>query len=144
MPQEELATAFAGSTKVITEARTDESWQQFQPLRQVDLSPGPQGLTATASGPDPALLFPPFAAGQKNVLQVVINSPADTRAQLFYLTRGETAYAEGRSQMVNLTAGKNVVYFRLDQPDLVDPLRFDPGTAPGQYVIESVVARAIP
>ena len=43
--------------------------------------------------------------------------------------------------MLMLKPGANVVYFDLDQPNLIDPLRLDPAAAPGDYVINSIVAR---
>jgi hypothetical protein len=39
---------------------------------------------------------------------------------------------------------KNVIYFRLHSPSLIDPLRFDPAAHPGNYIVESIMARATP
>jgi hypothetical protein len=64
--------------------------------------------------------------------------------ELFYLREGQTTYVGPQSILYRMNKGKNVVYFKLDQPDLTDPVRLDPGMAPGDYVIESVVARALP
>ena len=144
LPQQELAAAFDSSNTVVFTATTSDDWNQFKPQQQVELKPDANGLTVVVTGADPNLILPPFASGKTTVIQIVINSPAETVAQLFHLSQTERAYAEGRSQIVNLTPGRNVIYFRLDQPDLVDPVRLDPGAVAGEYLIESVIARAVP
>ena len=70
------------------------------------------------SSDDPQLILPPFAEGKQFILQVVIQSPVDTLAQLFFLLQGQSSYLEDRSYMVPLKPGKNVIYFRLDSPAL--------------------------
>jgi hypothetical protein len=75
---------------------------------------------------------------------VVIQSRVDTSAQLFFLLQGQFGYLERQSYLVPLKPGKNLIYFRLDSPSLIDPLRFDPAARPGNYIIESITARPIP
>jgi hypothetical protein len=110
---------------------------------QVVLTPSENGLKIVSSGGDPQLILPPFAEGKRFILQVVIQSPVDTTAQLFFLLQGQSSYLEDKSYTVPLKPGKNVIYFRLDSPSLIDPLRFDPAVHPGNYIIDSITARAI-
>lgn len=142
-PQVELAAAFDASKDTIFQATTGAELMKVTALRQVNLSLTANGLKVIADGTDPSLLLPAFVEGKKCILQVVINSPADTPIQVFYLTRDHPGHDETRSQLVPLKQSRNVVYFQLDQPDLIDPVRLDPGAAPGDYVIESLVARAM-
>jgi len=111
---------------------------------QATVAPAEKGLQVTATGDDPVLGLPPFAAGKRFILQVVIESPAETGAQLFYKLASDPKYAEGRAPLCPLTKGRNVIYWRVDAPDVTDPLRLDPGFTPGTYLIESIVARALP
>lgn len=112
--------------------------------KQATLSVADNRLVVNATGGDSAIFLPPFAAGKRFLVQIILDSPADTAAQLFYLVSGQAAYTEARSQIVALTKGRNVVYFQVAEPNVVDPIRFDPGALPGTYTIESMVARALP
>jgi len=142
--QPELAMKFEASTVTIFEARTADALANLKVLQQATLSKGANGLIVTASGIDPSLSLPPFIADKQAIVQVTIVSPVETPIQLFYITRDRPVPSEEQSQTVMLKPGSNVIYFQLSQPGLIDPLRLDPGAAPGQYVIESVVARSLP
>jgi len=140
--QPELATKFDASTVTIFEARTADALANLKVLQQATLSKGANGLIVTASASDPSLSLPPFIADKQAIVQVTIVSPVETPIQLFYITRDRPAQSEEKSQTVMLKRGSNVIYFQLNQPGLIDPLRLDPGAASGQYVIESIVARS--
>lgn len=144
LPQEDLARDFASATNLVAEARTDDIWRRFTVLQQATVSVADNKLTVNATGDDSALLLPPFAAGKRFIIEVTYESPADTLAQLFYKGIGQKDFMEANSQATSVKAGRNVVYFRVDAPNVIDPLRFDPGAVPGVYVIESMIARAIP
>ena len=101
-------------------------------------------LVVYAAGDDASLILPRFAAGKRFIVQVVINSPVETTAQLYYLTNGQTKYRESQSQIAKLVPSRNVVYFRVDAPNVIDPIRFDPSAAPGEYTIESMTAMGLP
>jgi hypothetical protein len=140
--QAELAAAFDKSNETIFEATTGEQLMKVKPLRQVTFFIMANGLKVVASGTAPSLLLPAFVQGKKCILQVAIESPAGTPIKLFYSRREQPAYSESQAQTLSLKKGRNVVYFQLDQANLIDPLRLDPGTSAGDYIIESVVARA--
>jgi hypothetical protein len=141
LSQLELAAEFDRAAAPMTEARKPMPWNQFVAQQQATLRTSEAGLTVIASGADPAVLLPPFVKDSAFVLQVVIDSPVDTPAQLF-CKRAQQSYDEAHSRSVMLAQGRNVVYFQVDFPQIVDPLRFDPGAQPGEYIIESVTARA--
>ena len=64
--------------------------------------------------------------------------------QLFYTLPSAPDYTEARSQTVPVTKGRNVVYFRVNESNLADPVRLDPVYTPGDYKIESIAARELP
>jgi hypothetical protein len=144
IPQEQLAAEFNASQKVLFLTKNGTGLAKMKSNPQAALTPLDNGLRVTSSGDDPQLFLPPFAESKQFILQVVIQSPVDTSAQLFFLLQGQSSYLEGQSYLVPLKPGKNVIYFRLDSPSLIDPLRFDPAAHPGNYIIESITARAIP
>ena len=141
LPQAELAAAFEASSAAIFEARTAAELAQIRAGNQVSLAPSDSGLRVVATGNDPSVALPPFAAGKKFILQITIDSPADTGIQLFYLAGGATDYSNAASHSYVSARGANVIYFGIDAPGVKDPLRLDPGYTPGEYTIRSVVAR---
>jgi hypothetical protein len=142
-PQAELAAAFDASTETIFEARTATDLAKMKVERDATLSAAPNGLKVTATGNGPHLYLPPLAEGKQFILQIVIDSPAETPIKLFYSRREHPTLSEDQAQTLGLKKGRNVVYFQLDQANLIDPLRLDPGTSTGDYIIESIVARAV-
>lgn len=141
-PQAELAASFEASTETILDLRNPTDLIRLKALQQADLSAAANGLHITASGDDPQLLLPPFCEGKHSILQVVIDTTVDTPIQLFYALRDQPGFNEAQSQSLALKKGRNVVYFQLDQGNLIDPLRLDPGASRGEYVIESIIARS--
>ena len=144
LPQEELATIFEATPGLLAEARTPAVFSQFRPVQQAQLIPTGDKLRITATGDDPQVLLPAFIQGKQFIIQATIDSPADTFVQMYYLRPGQTTYTEAQSQQAPLVKGRNVVYLRFTATGMVDPLRLDIGAARGDYVIESMVARALP
>ena len=142
-PQAELRAQFDASPRIVFEAPTASAFSQFRPGQQAQLTVEGDRLKVTASGADPQMFLPAFVQGKRFIMEVTLNSPVATLMQAFYLRKGQTSYTEGQSQQATLSSGMNVVYFRFDAPDVVDPLRLDVGAATGDYVIEKVVAREI-
>ena len=143
LPQDELAAAFNASSNNIFAATRGPELEKLKATQQCVVSPVENGLKMTATGTDPNLLLPDFAAGKRFIIQVIIDSPADTPVEVYWLVQGAKAYDEGHAQISPLKKGKNTVYFRIDEPNVVDPIRFDPGGAAGDYVIESIIARSL-
>ncbi len=142
--QDELVVAFESGTDTFFEARTSAQLGTIRAVSQATMSPAENGIQVTATGDDPVLHLPPFAAGKRFIVQVTIDSPADSGIQLFYKVAGDAEYLESRSALYPLKAGQNVVYWRVDADNVIDPLRLDPGYTRGTYVVRSIVARALP
>ena len=140
--QAELAASFDSAGAILLEAKTADDFSKFQALREATLAPTPTGLRVTSSGTDPQVLLPAFAQGQKFIVQIVIEAPFDTPCQVFYQLADKPGFVEAQSRLVPLKKGKNTVYCKVDVNNVIDPVRVDPGASPGDYVIESVVARA--
>jgi hypothetical protein len=142
--QEEIEQIFNSSTALLAEARTSSIFSQFRPIQQAQLTPAGEMLRVTATGDDPRMLLPAFIQGKKFVVQATVESPVATPMQIFYLTQGQTEYTAEQSQMAQLVQGRNVVYFMFDIPNMIDPLRVDVGAAPGEYIVDSMIARTLP
>lgn len=142
--QAELAARFNASSETLFEAKTSTDLMKCRMLQQCELVATADGVKIIATGDDAAILLPPFAEGKRFILQVIIDSPMDTGIQLFHMLRGQGAYEEARAPIYPLKKGKNTVYFKVDEDNIVDPLRLDPSFKSGEYTINSIVARPIP
>jgi hypothetical protein len=144
IPQEELASEYATLLGLVAEASSAQVWQQFRAQQQAKLSVTANQLIVNATGDNPVIILPGFAANQRFIIEAVINSSNETSAQLYYLTPGQTKYTEDQSQIVQLKPGRNIVYFKIDDPNVIDPLRLDPASTPGTYTFERMTARGLP
>jgi hypothetical protein len=142
--QVELAAAFDASSANLFEAKTSADLLKCRPLQYCEIVAAADGIKVIAQGEDAAILLPPFAEGKRFILQVVIDSPVDSAIQLFYMVRGQKEYGEGKAPLCPLMKGKNTIYFKVADGNVIDPLRLDPSFKPGEYTIISIVARAIP
>lgn len=142
--QAELATAFDASRDNLFEAKTSADLVKCRALQYCEIVAVADGIKVIAQGGDAAILLPPFAEGKRFILQVIIDSPVESGIQLFYMLRGQKQYGEGNAPLVPLTKGKNTIYFKVEESNVIDPLRLDPSFKPGDCTISSVVARAIP
>ena len=142
--QAQLEADFNSSRAIIGEAKAQAVFSQFKAGHQVQLSSGWDTLKVHATGDDPQFFLPPFGAGRRFIIEAVVQSPADTIMQIYYLRTGQNQYNGDQVRTSVLKEGRNTVYFELDAPDLIDPLRVDIGTVPGHYVVESMIARGLP
>jgi hypothetical protein len=141
--QTELKATFDAATAVLMDIRTAAQLSKITPRWQAKLTTSDDGLKVTALTADPQLLLPPLAVGKPFVIQIKIDSPVDTLLEVFFNLRGQDNYPGNQFQRCPVKAGKNEVYFMIDQPELVDPLRLDPGIAAGEYLIRSIVAKEV-
>jgi len=144
LTQSELAQIFERANNVLAEAKTAGVFTQFRAGQQAQLTPTGDQLRVTASGDDPQVLLPAFIQGKQFIIQAIVESPTDTVMEMYYLRRGASDYTKDRSQSAPLVQGRNVVYFRFNAPDIIDPLRMDVGAAPGVYTVDSMIARVLP
>lgn len=141
--QAELAAAFNASSENLFEAKTGSDLMKCRMLQQCELVAAADGLKIMATGDDAAILLPPFAEGKRFILQVIIDSPVDSAIQLFYKLRGQKDYGETKAALCPITKGKNTIYFKVGDSNVIDPLRLDPSFKPGEYTINSIIARPI-
>jgi phosphoglycerol transferase len=142
-PEKQFEAEFDASSENIFEAKTGVDLAKCRALQQCELRPSDNGLKIIAKGRDAAILLPNFVVRKRFMLRVTIDSSTETGIQLFYMMPGDKTYDERHAALYPLKKGKNVIYFKVDQ-DAVDPLRLDPSYTPGEYTIESIVARSIP
>ncbi len=145
--QVELAATYSTLTDFIIEVRKDAGWKKFRAEKQATLTPGDNRLRIEATSDDPVIILPGsdlVASVKRFMVELVIESPAETQAQLYYLTKGQTKYTERHSQIAPLKPGRNIIYFQVEDPNLIGPLRLDPGATAGVYVISSMNVMALP
>lgn len=116
---------------------------KIRPGNQVILQNTAKGLVVNASGDDPQLLVPVSETADNSskgtIVQINIESPAETQLQLFYKTVKAPDYTEARSYTVNLHKGTNEVYMLLPDPGIIGPMRLDPGTVKGSYTLYRLI-----
>lgn len=139
--QQNLASAFSTSQAVLFEAKTPADLLKFTPLQQVQVAQDPAGIAITATGNDPSVFVPSFPA-KACVVKIEITAPASGVIQIFYLVGSQTIYNEQNSAVQPLHAGDNTVYLKIAAPETTGQWRFDPGSAPGKYVLKSFEVRA--
>ncbi|MFN0007232.1 MAG: hypothetical protein ACKVXR_04935, partial [Planctomycetota bacterium] len=71
-------------------------------------------------------------------------SPAPTTLVIFYKLKPEDPYLYSRTFRVELGAGRNRIYQRLDRADMQGPLAILPGLKLGDYRIHSLEIRRMP
>ena len=108
------------------------------PSHEVALSPLAEGIEVIASGYDPSLLLPPLTLGDETkalivVLDIVCEHPV--LVQLFWKTRQRPDFCEEQSDRFNSRPGLNQIRFTVPGGAIVNPLRLDPASMPGRYII---------
>ncbi|HEV2805080.1 MAG TPA: hypothetical protein VGW57_09140 [Chthoniobacterales bacterium] len=141
--QEDLAAAFNASSLTVFETKTSTDLLAIKPLQQLNVTASEKGLKMSANGNDPAFLLPSLSTVDRFIVRLAIDSPAATTLLLLYLVKDTPSYDGSRSQTVSLKRGQNVVYFEVDIPELVQPLRFDLGTS-GEYMLQSIAVHNVP
>ena len=140
--QTELAQIFTAAGTVLLSLKTPEELAQIKPRKAVGVSSQPNGLKITVAGPDRSVILPEFR-GEGVILKFAIDSQVDTTLVLFYLLPGQKTYTSAQRLKQRITAGKNVIYVEL-APGWTGRLRLDPGAVAGEYLLESVEAKAVP
>jgi hypothetical protein len=140
-PQTELARIFNAAGTVLLSLKTPEELARIKPRKAVSVSSQPNGLKITVAGPDRSVFLPEFR-GEGVILKFAIDSQVDTTLVLFYLLPGQKTYTSAQNLKQRVTAGKNVIYVEL-APGWTGRLRLDPGIESGEYVLESVEAKAV-
>ncbi len=139
-----FAEAVSPTVLLTSEARGFGS--SLRPLHQVAITEGPYGVELNASGDDPFLLLPEveIPPGHRVSLRMVLESPAETELLVYFTTPTSPNYTEELKARETIHRGLNNLVIDIFHPELVGPLRLDPGTKPGRYVLVSLEVLAYP
>lgn len=109
-------------------------------IANAKISQSSDGLLIRAETNDPQLAMPLFKAnGQgKWTVHVKMSSPAPTILQVFFGTRSQPAYNEAHSIRKEIVKGNNDVTLEINDPGFAGTIRFDPGTVPGDYILNLI------
>ncbi|NTU73970.1 DUF2142 domain-containing protein [Candidatus Roizmanbacteria bacterium] len=112
---------------------------------KVLLEPSAEGVIVRALNADPQLFLPEIVqlSAEWLVGEVVLVSPAETVVQVFYKTGKMPEYSELQSFKQGVSRGENKIYFQIPGNELKGSVRFDPGQAPGEYELKSLIIRPI-
>jgi hypothetical protein len=144
-PQSELVDIFHASTQVLLDGKMT-GFKDFSALNQGTLNVSERGLEISALGTDVQVQLPQISLGpgQKAILRVDLEAPADTGLQLFYRPEGATAYNNYPMDRF-VRRGSNTLYFELSQAETAGgALRLDPGMVPGPYLMTHFELRLVP
>lgn len=112
----------------------------FVAVAQTTITSQSDQLIIAASGNDPAVTLPPIAMAPpiQFALRVELTAPANSLAEVFYMTNPVQTFVPEHVVSVPVKAGKNVLLFEINDPEFSGGLRFDPGQVPGQYILHGL------
>jgi hypothetical protein len=139
VPQTAAHNAALGFRIDLKEAVT---FAHFTALNQVTLSPDNEKLVIKASGIDPSIGIPPITSKQLSqfAVRIDLTTPVDTLVEIFYTTVGAPGFTPDHIVSVPVKAGRSLVLFEINDPAFSGGLRFDPGQAPGDYILHQIEA----
>lgn len=114
-----------------------QNFAGFTVLNQVTLAPEADRLVVTSTGEDPQVALPGLKITNPAQFAAIveITTPVDTVVQLFYGTEASPGFTGDRVASVSVKAGRTRVLFEINETSLSGAFRFDPGAAPGTYII---------
>jgi hypothetical protein len=116
------------------------SFAAFTALNQATLTPDGDKLSIKASGIDPSIGIPPITAkpGAQFAVRIDQTAPTDTLVEIFYTTAGAAGFTPDHLVSVPVKAGRSLILFEINDPAFSGGLRFDPGQAPGDYILHQM------
>lgn len=140
-----LAASFKQSSNKCYEDFQGNGLSGMEERRDVEISAGDGYALLTVTGPDAQVLLPEPRCETEHsaILEVVIRSPYESYAELFYLSGDNRQYSAEQSSRKDLRAGENILHFFLPYDEIKGPMRLDLGTATGTYKIESIEIRSL-
>jgi hypothetical protein len=122
--------------------RAASSFAAFTALNQATLTPDGDKLAIKASGVDPSIGIPSIAVkpGSQFAVRIDQTTPVDTLVEIFYTTAGAPGFSPDHVVSVPVKAGRSLVLFEINDPEFAGGLRFDPGQAPGDYILHQIEA----
>ncbi len=110
--------------------------------RDLEVLPGDTGIRLRVLGPDPIAWLPVGAPpGVHTLIRIEMTAPQHTWAQFFWCTKTTPTPSEEQSTVIPVVGGRQVIWAEVPAADHVGCLRFDPGCAPGEYVLHSLEIR---
>ena len=137
--------SFLESSDVLYSMDVDRVPLEITGLGETRCAPGDGALgIRTTAAQDPAVL-PPVAlpADGSAAIFLDVTCPAPTPLVVFYKLEPEDTYRFRRSFHVDLGAGRNRVYQRLDARDIQGPLAILPGMKAGDYQLHALEIRRL-
>lgn len=118
------------------------SFSAFTALNQATLTPDNDKLAIKASGIDPSIGIPPITVkpGAQFAVRIDQTAPMDTLVEIFYTTAGVPGFTPDHVVSVPVKAGRSLILFEINDPAFSGGLRFDPGQAPGDYILHQIEA----
>jgi hypothetical protein len=112
----------------------------FPSLNQVVLTPEADQLVISAAGSDPSIVLPPLALTPpvQFALRIEMTAPAETLVEVFYSTNTVGSFVPDHVVSVPAKAGRSVLLFEINDPEFSGGVRFDPGQAPGKYILHGL------
>jgi len=93
----------------------------------------------TVTNEDPQIRLPEFNhPGQNIVIEIDMESPAETFLQVFYLSENNTDFTEEFSVTKKVFPGQNQIRALIPESKARGILRIDPGNTPGKYNISRI------
>ena len=142
--------AFAKSNEVVYRLDLAHDADAFKPLGETELHAAQddsgRSLVIEMKTLADTLLLPefPFPPAKRLLARIDITSPSRSMMSVFYKHEQDADYTRRNSCLVPLNAGRNQVFFEIDQPRLRGPLRIRPGDHPGRYTLQALEVRALP
>jgi hypothetical protein len=144
----DLAADFAQASKTYWRLSGSSAAREYRTMPGLEVSRAetPSGFVLdlqldTLAG---SLLLPPIppAARKELLLELAIDSPIDTVADLFWLEPGSSEYTRENMRQIPIKRGPNRTVVRIPDADAVGRLRLRPGfVAPQRYRLRSVELR---
>lgn len=146
--QDRIRELFHASTEVRLPASAEGRYPELVPFKASAIDGGgdrPAELHLSAL--NQGFLIDEFPAGrpsEMSVLRMVVDSPADSVASVFYMEAQAQGYRHQRCETIPVHAGANEIYIVLSSPTLQGALLVRPGYAAGDYTIRDLEVRSIP
>lgn len=125
----------------------EEEWSSLAPLsapsaRAHPLAAFAAGVLSSTPGRDKLYLdLPKVESSGRVALRIVCDAPSATLGFLWYRFAQQADYSQKQRYPLPLQAGRNVLCFELDHPELAPTLLWMMGQAPGDYALRSIEAR---
>jgi len=139
-----LSKEWASSNDVVFEVTKDNVKDTLKPLNQASIRVAEDRVIIESSGIDPHVVTSAvdFNKAGTYLLRVVLSVPDATPTQFFFGRLG-SPYKEEDSKAVHATRGKNEMIIKLENPQTVKSIRFDPGQVPGTYEIHEFAIKRL-